>query len=69
MHYNRDSALSEMKGISASVQRAEGKVDSQNISWELAYRTRMAKRFLQTTAASASAGLVDSVGRKMSFCK
>ena len=64
---NPDRALSEIKAIRASVRRAEGKVDLHDISRELAYRARMEKRFLQTTTASASAGLVDSAQRKLSF--
>jgi len=56
-----------MKVISASVQRVEGKVDLHDISWELAYVARMIKLFSQTTAASASNGLVDSAGRKLRF--
>jgi len=56
-----------MKVISASLQRAGGKVDLHDISPELAYRARMMKRFSQNTAASVSDGLVDSPRRKLSF--
>ena len=62
MYSNPDRALSEIKCIRASVRRVEGKADLQDIP-----RARMVKRFSQTTAASASDGLVDSARRRLSF--
>jgi len=67
MYHRPDRALSEMKAISASVQRAEGKVDLHDISRKLAYRARMMKRISQTTQASVSDRLVDSPRGKLSF--
>ena len=54
------------KVSSASVQRAEGKVHSPNISRKLAYGARM-KMFSQTTGESACAGLLDSARRKLNL--
>jgi len=67
MYHRPDRALSEMKAISARVQRAEGKVDLHDISREFACRARMMKSISQTTVASVSDGLVDSPRRKLSF--
>jgi len=62
MYSNPDRALSEIKCIRASVRRVEGKADLHDIP-----RARMVKRISQTTAASASDGLVDCARRRLSF--
>lgn len=59
IYSNPDCALSEIKDIRASGQRAAGNIDLHDISRELAYKAKMVGRFLRTTAASASNRLVD----------
>jgi len=60
-------AFSEIKDIRASVQMAEGKVHSPNISRRLAYRARMVKRSSQTTGESACAGSLHSARRELNL--
>jgi len=67
MYSNPGSALSEIRAILATVQRAEGNVDFDDISGELEYRAREEKRFSPSTAASASVGSMGSELKKLSF--
>ncbi|PUU72348.1 hypothetical protein B9Z19DRAFT_1137919 [Tuber borchii] len=67
MYSNPDYALGEFNAIRPSAWRPEAKVNLLSISRELAYRSKMAKRFSQFAAASASDGSVDRALRKLSF--
>jgi len=52
--YSNPRALSEIKAILATVRRAEGNVDLDDISGELEYRARVEKRSPPSTAASSA---------------
>ena len=67
MYHSPDHAMSEMKAISASVQRAGGMVDLHDISRELVHRAKMMKCISQTTTVSVSDGPVGNARRKFSF--
>ncbi|PUU76051.1 hypothetical protein B9Z19DRAFT_1066942 [Tuber borchii] len=67
MYSSRDCTLSAIKTVQASARRAEGRVELHSISGELTYTARTEKRLSQSTAASASSGLVESALRESSF--
>jgi len=66
MYSNSGSALSKIKAI-ATVPRAEGNVDLDDISVELEHRARVQKQLSPSTVASASVGSMGSELRKPSF--
>jgi len=63
MFSNPERALSEIRAVHASAQRAEGNVDLHAIFVELAHRAGMEKRFSQSTSEWS----VDNALRKLSF--